>query len=185
MLTLFYACAATGVAVTVLQLLLGLVADVHHGDVAGEHDGHADEGLNLLSVRSIAAGLAFFGIGGAGATAGGLGGAAAVALGAALGAGATWSVAALMRSFRRLEDDGTVRIEGAVGLPAQVYVPIPGGRSGAGKILMTLQSRTVELQAVTAEDALPTGADVTVVDVIGADTVEVVRTPVVLPELTA
>ena len=183
MLTLFYACAATGVAVTVLQFLLGLVGASHHGDLDAEHDGHVDDGLNLLSVRSLSAGLAFFGIGGAGAAAAGLGGTAALAVGGALGAGATWSVAALMRSFRRLEDDGTVRVEGAVGLPAQVYVPIPAGRAGAGKVLMTLQNRTVELQAVTSDDALPTGTQVTVVDVVGSDVVEVVRTPDFLAEI--
>jgi hypothetical protein len=78
-----------------------------------------------------------------------------------------------------------VRVDGAIGLGAQVYVPIPGGRTAPGKVLMTLQNRTVELQAVTPDDALPTGASVTVVDVLGPDLVEVVRTPEVLPEIPA
>jgi hypothetical protein len=187
MLTLFYACAAAGVAVVVLQFLLGLVGVTHDGELATAHDGHdahVEDGLHLFSVRSVSAGLAFFGIGGAGATAAGLGAPLSLAVGAGLGAGATVAVAAALRSFRRLESDGTVRVEESIGLPAQVYVPIPARRAGAGKVLMALQSRTVELQAVTGDDeALPTGATVTVV--LSADTVEVARLPELLPEIPA
>ena len=189
MLTLFYACAGAGVAIVVLQFLLGLVGVTHDGELELAHDGHdvhVEDGLNLFSVRSVSAGLAFFGIGGAGATAAGLGAPLSLAVGAALGAGATVAVSAMMRSFQRMEADGTVHVEGAIGLPAQVYVPIPAARGGAGKVLMTLQNRTVELQAVTTDDApLPTGTGVTVVDVVGADVVEVVRTPELLPEIPA
>lgn len=192
MLTLFYACAGAGVAIVVLQFLLGLVGVAHDGEVQLAHDGHdlhdahVEDGLNLFSVRSLSAGLAFFGIGGAGAMAAGLGVPLSFAVGAGLGAGATVAVAAALRSFRRLEDDGTVQVEGAIGLPAQVYVPIPAGRGGVGKVLMTLQNRTVELQAVTADaEPIATGTGVTVVDVLGADTVEVSRVFELLPEIPA
>jgi hypothetical protein len=45
--------------------------------------------------------------------------------------------------------------------------------------MLTLQDRIVEFQAVTPAEALPTGADVTVVDVVSPDTVEVVATPLI------
>jgi hypothetical protein len=65
-----------------------------------------------------------------------------------------------------------------VGQPAVVYLGVPGGRAGTGKVHLTLQNRLVELQAVTTQGAqLPTGADVIIVDVLGPDTVEVVPTP--------
>jgi hypothetical protein len=78
-----------------------------------------------------------------------------------------------MRSLARLQSDGTVRIERAVGRAGTVYLRIPGGRSSAGKIHLMLQNRTVEYQAITTGTELPTGTPVKVVAVVGPDTVEV------------
>ena len=61
----------------------------------------------------------------------------------------------------------------AVGKGGTVYLPIPGQKAGTGKVLLNLQNRTVECQAITADKELPTGASVVVVAVISADTVEV------------
>jgi hypothetical protein len=200
MLSLFIFALALGGAVLLLQLILGLGGLSHdspdaghlgHGGHAGHggHDGHGSHGhgsgLDLLSVRTVAAGAAFFG--GAGWVAMSEGAPVALALGVALVAGilALVGAAFLMRSLLRLEADGTPVIEGAVGLPARVYLAVPGHRAGMGKVHVTLQNRTVEYQAVSSQDALPTGADVIVVDVVGPDTVEVVATPTLLGEVDA
>jgi hypothetical protein len=58
-----------------------------------------------------------------------------------------------------------------------VYLAVPGARDGAGKVHLTLQGRLVELQAVTPNDALPTGQRVLVIDVAGPDTVVVIKDP--------
>jgi hypothetical protein len=175
----FIACAALGAVVLVLQLLLGLIG----GDTALDHD-HATlgEGLDLLSVRSLSAGTAFFGVGGAAALAAGW--PSLLALGAALVAGgvATVGVAYLMRAMRRLEVDGSERIENALGQTATVYLRIPGNRSGAGKVLVPMQGRTVEYQAVTPGEELPSGSVVVVRHIVGPDMVEVV--PQTAGELT-
>ena len=172
--TLFLACAILGGGVLVLQLVLGLAGVAHDHDLGG-HD--VADGFNLLSVRTLAAGAAFFGIAGRGALAAGVGAAAALPLALLAGGAAAFGVAALMRGLRNLESDGAVRIDGAIGLPARVHVRVPGERGGAGKVLLTLQNRLVELQAVTARTTLPTGTPVIVVDVVAPDTVEVVATP--------
>jgi hypothetical protein len=168
----FIACAALGGVVLVLQLLLGLIG----GDTDLDHDahGHLGEGLDLLSVRSLSAGVAFFGIAGAGtATAGWP---SFLAFGAALASGlvATVVVAYLMRAMRKLEVDGSERIENALGQTATVYLRIPGNNQGAGKILVPMQGRTVEYQAVTPGGELPSGSVVVVRDIVGPDIVEVV-----------
>src|SRR3990167_6196998 len=72
-----------------------------------------------------------------------------------------------------LQAEGTVRIGGAIGAPATVYLRIPRARSGAGKIQINLQNRTMEYEAVTEGDALPAGARVVVVVVVNPETVEV------------
>ena len=159
--------------------------DGGHHDAPGVHFGHAEVGhatdaLQLLGVRPLAAGALFFGIAGFAALAARLPGWAALGVGAGAGLAAAASVAALMRTLLRLEDDGTLQIGGAVGLPATVYLRVPGGRQGVGKVLLTLQNRIVEYQAVTSQSSphdIPTGASVIVVDVVGPDTVEVAPTP--------
>ena len=57
MQSLFVVCAVLGGAVLVLQLVLGVlgIADAHHVELASHHDHPASEGLNLLSVRALAA----------------------------------------------------------------------------------------------------------------------------------
>jgi len=180
--TLFLWCAILGGTVLVFQLVAGFVG-LEHGHA---HDGHfgdgASEGLNLLSVRSIAAGIAFFGLIGLAALS--LGPVIALASALAGGAVAMVSVAALIKTFGRLERDGTLSLFSAVGTTGSVYLSIPGRREGAGKVHVTVQSRLVECRAVTDEEHLPTGTPILVVDVDGSDTVVVVRNPILLTEVS-
>ncbi len=196
MTTLFLTCLAVGGVVLVAQLVLSLVGigadggegehgfakELGHGPAhaPGHHGGGADAlmGLHLFSVRSISAAVAFFGVGGLAARALGVPTPFAALVGLVTGMAASVATAAAMRAMLRLERDGTVRLAGAVGASATVYVPIPGAGGGAGKVLLTLQGRTVECQAVTSDSrVLPTGTSVTVVDVPAGDLVEVVPTP--------
>ena len=182
MSTFFTLCAAVGGALLLLQFLLGLAGLDHHLqflDVELE-EVHAGDALNLLSVRALAAGLAFLGL--VGLLVLSRGGGALFAFPAALaaGLGAALVVAFAQRQLHRLERDGTVRLERAVGEAATVYLSIPGGTDRPGKVHLSLQGRTVELQAVS-QQSLPTGAQVVVVDVLGPDTVEVV--PSLPPEV--
>jgi membrane protein implicated in regulation of membrane protease activity len=95
----------------------------------------------------------------------------AIAIGA--GVAAMYGVYYVMRSLTKLDSEGTLRVERAVGRAGTVYLPIPANKSGAGKIHMKLQNQLIELQAMTSQDKLPVGATVVVTDVIGPDTVEV------------
>jgi hypothetical protein len=195
--TAFIICAAVGGTLLVCQFLLAVLGIGDHHDTGGHdlgghdvggHDvGHAagdhghdvghDSSINwfvsMLTFRTLMAGLTFFGLMG-------LIGCrqdwpAPISLGAALvaGAGAFLLVGWLMRALYRLRSEGTVRIERAVGLSGSVYLTIPGQRKGVGKIHISLQNRTVEYQAITSHDQLPTGAPVRIVAVINSDTVEV------------
>jgi hypothetical protein len=185
MQTFFLTCAILGGGILIVQLLLGLLGLVHdgidaahHGDVGHDLTSGASEGLNLLSVRALSAGLGFFGVGGMAGLSTGFGLLAALPLGITLGMAAMIGTAMITRWMLTLEDDGSVSIDGAVGSTGTVYLAIPGERKGAGKVLLTLQNRTVEYQAVTSRGALPTGASVLVVDVVGPDTVDVVPDPI-------
>ena len=176
--TVFFVCAVAGAAILVLQFLLGLVGLEHYGMPEVDHL-HAGDTLDLLSVRAVAAGLAFFGLLGMLVEAWGGGATAATVVGLLAGGTSAALVSLAQRQLRRLERDGTVRLENAVGESATVYLSIPGGMGGLGKVHLALQGRTVELQAVS-QHPLSSGADVVVVDVVGPDTVEV--TPSLPPE---
>lgn len=172
--TFYLTCAAIGGVLLLAQLVLGAVGAEHH-DV--NHDGPGD-GLQLLSVRAISAGVAFFGIAGLSAAAAAL--PVWISLPAAVAGGvlAMLGVALLMRSMLGLQRDATVHIESSIGLPATVYVPVPPAFGGTGKVLLSLNGRTVEYEAVTPDgESLPTGTAVLIVDVRDHQTVEVVLPP--------
>lgn len=181
MSTFFLVCALVGGGLVVVQLVAGLFGLDHEAPhelhVGHDADHGAGGGLQLTSLRALAAAVAFFGITGYGLLRAGWSLWLVALLALIAGGVALVAVAFALRAMLRLESDGTVRIENALWLPARVYVPIPGSRSGAGKVTLSVQGRLMEYQAVTAEATLPTGTDVTVVDVVSPDTLEVVRTP--------
>jgi membrane protein implicated in regulation of membrane protease activity len=171
--TLFLVCAIVGGAILAIQTVLGLVGLEHEIELPGLHDADVPgDALNLLSVRALAAGVLFFGL--AGLLAGGSWIALAVAL--AAGFAATLAVAMATRAMMRMESDGSVQMNRAVGQTGQVYLGIPAGRAAPGKVHLTVQGRTVECQAVS-EHALASGSSVLVVDVVGPDLVEVIPSP--------
>jgi hypothetical protein len=164
--TLYLVCAVVGAVLLIAQLGMTAAGAADLGDV------DVGDSLNLLSVRSIVAAITFFGVGGLLATSLGLGAPLSLGAAAALALAAAVATAWLTRSLRYLESDGTAHVESAIGQPATVYLRVPGNRQGVGKVVLELQGRSVEYQAVSHLE-LPTGAEVVVVDVIGPDTVEV------------
>lgn len=179
--TLFLVCAATGGTVLLLQFLAGLIGfgadhSFDHDHDLGHDSGHGDGTswfAGLITLRSVTAGLTFFGLAGMTALSQGLDEPTALAAAVGGGAIALTGVAEIMKALKRLADDGTVRIERAVGKPGVVYIPVPAGNGGPGKVTVTVQKRTVQYAAYTAADALPTGARVRVVGVRGPSAVDV------------
>jgi hypothetical protein len=193
--TVYLICAIVGGTLIVCQFLLTLLglggdhdAGGHvgfdgggHEMAGGGHDTAHDTGqdsessgfLSMLTLRTVSAALAFFG----------LAGSAAIhhvepaqALGLAILAGAVafFFVGWMLRLLTKLNVDGSARIERAVGSRGTVYLSIPAARAGVGKVHVSLLNRTLEYKAITSrEEALPTGAKIVVVSIVSADTVEV------------
>jgi hypothetical protein len=177
MQTIFVFLMAVGGLVLVAQILLsvfGLVGDMP--DVVDDAAG-VDDALNLLSVRSLAAGAVFFGAAGAmlSRTMPAWLAAALALLPAAAAAGAT---AYLTRLLFRAESKGNLRLEDAAGQIGTIYLPVPGGNEGTGLVQFPLQGRTIELRAFTREqDTLTTGSAVLVISVDPeTETAEVIST---------
>ncbi|MBK9383681.1 MAG: hypothetical protein IPN34_02490 [Planctomycetes bacterium] len=174
MVTIYWICALVGGAFMVLQFLLTLMGFDHdiEADVANVdavNAVHEGVGVGQISLRTIVAFLTFFGLGGLAANEGGWDPAWTLLLASGLGVGAFYGVGWLMLQLHRLRSSGNIDIKNAVGAQAQVYLTIPARKSGAGKITVTVQGRSVEFKAQTSGEELHTGSACRVVSVLGPD----------------
>jgi len=154
-----------------------------HSSEIGHDHGHAGEAhasnwlFGVISFRTLVAASTFFGLGGLAAHEGDLNLASQLGIAVICGLGAMYGVHWIIKLIGRLGEDGTVRIQRAIGQEGTVYVPIPGGKSRAGKIQLRLQNRLMEYAAVTVgADRLATGTKVRVIGVAG-DVLEVSPLP--------
>lgn len=76
----------------------------------------------------------------------------------------------LLRQLLRLEKSGNYSMRDAVGTVASVYIPVPAGNAGTGKVQLSIHGSVIELNAITSGVAIPTGTRVRVTDVVDADT---------------
>lgn len=86
-------------------------------------------------------------------------------------------VAAVMYMFKalsRMQQSGNIDLyKSAVGCHGSVYLRIPAGREGEGKVQISISGSIREYSAVTDNEALPTGTPVQVVEVLDSRTVVV------------
>jgi hypothetical protein len=177
--TLFLVCAGLGGTILVLQTLAGMIglgaeqdldADISHGPQPDASTAF----FKVLSFKSASAALAFFGLGGLTAQYYKLSTPAVWSAAVFAGLAALYAVAWVMGLFQKLRQDGTARIETAVGETGTVYLRVPGSNTGPGKVTLVVQNRTVECDAFTSHAAdIPTGATVRVVAALGPTAVEV------------
>lgn len=139
--------------------------DIDHGD--------ASDGFGFLSIRTVASFLTFFGLMGLYGRSSGWG--AGLTAGAATGSGLAMMVfvAWLFSLQKSLGQEGTLDPAQAIGLPAKVYLKVPGERAGKGKITVALQGRTAEYGAVTTGPELATGCEARIVRQVDENTFEV------------
>jgi membrane protein implicated in regulation of membrane protease activity len=157
----------------------GHEGDVHSGEghdsqtQAHVHDHGSSVFFRMLSIRTLVAALAFFGLAGLAAHAAEWTQLGQLVVALLTGFAAMYGVFWVMQALGRLRSEGTIRIQRAVGKEASVYLRIPAERRGAGKVHVQLQHRTMEYAAVTAGPEVRTGEKVIVIAVIGPDTLEV------------
>ena len=146
------------------------VADLDHDGLPdGEGHGSVSEGLGslrLFTLRGILAFLAVWGWAVLAITRAGRPWLMGVLLGLVLGAAAMVLIALTMQMILRLQADGTVSLNNAVGSGGEVYLSVPPLRSGEGKVNVVIQDTMTECAAVTDEETpIPTGTSITVVGV--------------------
>ena len=172
----FLSAAMIGGSLFVLQMLLTSIGwgdsdtdvhtDVEHGDALWS---------GVLSFRAIVAAVTVFGLSGLLARSLGTEPLLATAVASVAGIATMFVVAACVGALLKLADDGTFRLEQAIGSPGVVYIGLPAPGAGLGKVHLRVQGRTVELEAAAADGPLTTGTPIVVTGVIGPNIVEVVH----------
>ncbi|MDR0832777.1 MAG: serine protease [Candidatus Symbiothrix sp.] len=81
----------------------------------------------------------------------------------------------IFKQMMRLKRDNTFQIGETVGKTADVYLAIPGEKSGRGKIQISVRGAFHEIDAQTAGERIPTGGIVRVEKVIDSQTVLVIK----------
>jgi hypothetical protein len=149
----------------------------HHAGAA--HSSHVATWLiRVLTLRTVATALAFFGLAGLAAHAADCSPFTTMLIAVAAGIGSMYAVYSMFCGMKSLRAEGTARIQRSLGKEATVYLHVPGNRQGRGKIQINLQNRTMEYLALTDGERIPTGATVVVTEVLGSDLVRVEPIPI-------
>jgi hypothetical protein len=173
----YFLCAVFGGTLIVLQLFLmflgfgGADAESDFGDVT-EHASPTDI-FKILSLRTLVAGIAFFGIGGLAGITGGVSRPVSVFIAIISGLIAIYTVYYLYWSASQLKEDGSLSDKTLIGSTGSVYIRIPPAKTGSGKVLVCQQGRTAEYEAVTSGEELKATIPVVVVGIVSSTTVEV------------
>ncbi|MDR1682300.1 MAG: serine protease [Candidatus Symbiothrix sp.] len=77
----------------------------------------------------------------------------------------------IFKLMLRLRSDNTFRINEIAGKTANVYLVIPGNKSGKGKIQISVRGAFHEIDAQTSGERIPTGTIVKVMEIIDSQTV--------------
>lgn len=76
----------------------------------------------------------------------------------------------IKRETKKLEHNGAFEIKDCVGKTVDVYLRIPGGRNGKGKVQVSLNGSVQEIDALTDGEGVTSGQKVTVVGVVDGST---------------
>jgi membrane protein implicated in regulation of membrane protease activity len=155
--------------------------DMDVGDAGDSHDahGHGADGhgnlfFGILSFKALCAFAGIFGLVGLMLLKDEVSTQARIGIAFISGISSMFLVAWLMRGISRLQSSGTLKLANAIGRNGSVYLRIPGGGNGAGKVTIEIQGRSQEFSAITDGEDIDTGSRVTVVSIEGDDTLKVV-----------
>lgn len=145
-----------------------------HADIPHDfHDGHSDvpdSGLALFTLRGI---VSFFTIGGWLGFAmvdWGAGNVLTIIIAFAGGFAALVGTAYFFKAAMKLQSDGTVLIQNAIGLVGKVYITVPPDAQPGGKVNVTVQERFSEFSAITkGHETIKTGTPVNITGIIAND----------------
>jgi hypothetical protein len=137
-------------------------------DMDFDHTGTAadsDFSFQLLSMQGLTAFFMMFGLVGLATFKAGVAVAISIASGVLAGLFAVWVISWLFSQMKRLQSDGTLNVQNAVGVSGSVYLNILEGKSG--QVRVSVQGALKIFDAVSADKGIiETGEKIRVVGVV-------------------
>lgn len=133
-----------------------------------------DVGLRLFTVRGFVAFFTVFGWSGLVLLKSDVHMGISIIVAVILGFVSMTFIAVMIMLFMKLQANGVIKIENAVGISGTTYITIPANRDGMGKVTALVSGTFTEFDAVTdSDEAIATGSSVLVVAVTGGNTLVV------------
>ena len=184
----YFWAALIGCTLLVIQVILQVIGLGGDHDMDMSPDADVDAGIDgdpahgtqgniffgILSFKTLVAFGGIFGLTGLSLEKSDMSAFNRIAIAGVAGLVAMIVVAYMMRALYNLGASGSLVIRNAIGHQGEVYLRIPGGGDGRGKVTVEIQGRTVELPAITDGEAIGTGKVVKIVDIASGETLKVV-----------
>ena len=167
LLQIFWGCAVVASVIFLIQMVLTLIGGADTMDLGG--------GLNLFTIKNFMGFLVGFGWTGVcfydTITSPILLILAAFVVGCLF----VGIFVFIYKQTKKLEHNGAFKIEDVKGMTVSVYLRIPSEGTGKGKVQVSQNGSVHELDALTDDEEIPSGAKVKVIDIIDNETVKVER----------
>lgn len=164
----FWWTAIAASLIFVVQTILTLAGSDASDGVNADFDGnldHADAPFQLFSFRNLINFLLGFGWGGVAFYQSISNKTLLVVVAALVGAVFVLMYFVIIKQILKLAEDNTFNIKNLVGKSGQVYLNIPENKRGKGKIQISLNGTSHELQAISETDFIASGTLVRVIRV--------------------
>lgn len=160
-------CASIGGVIFVIRMIMmfgGMDSDVDF-DMSDGDLGDTGDAFVIFSINTISAFLLMFGLGGlTGLKQFEWGQTGALIFGFGCGCFIVWVINVVMKKMKKLQEDGTMNLNQAIGQEATVYLTIKPGEKG--KVQMAVNSALQTFDAVSdCEKPISTGTRVKVINV--------------------
>ena len=174
----FIFCAIPSSLILLIQVVITIIgiggsdtdldADMD-SDLDADNDSFSEAaGFRFFTIQGIVAFFCIFGWTGYTLSGSSMGTTLIVLFAVVAGLLAMLAIGLMFYYVKRLQSSGNIIYSNAIGKDAEVYIPIPAQRLGSGKVMVLVQQRLVETEAVTDEEhTLRTGERVLVVGKIG------------------
>ncbi|MBO4397668.1 MAG: serine protease [Bacteroidaceae bacterium] len=176
---IFWGCSIVSSLIFVIQLVLTLIG-MDHSDVAVDFDGSdtmdLGNGINLFSIKNLVNFFLGFGWSGVCLYKTITSPILLVLVALLFGCAFVAMFVFIYKQTRKLEKNGAFSINDCLGKSASVYIRIPAGCEGKGKIQISIDGSVHEIDALTDEDEISSGKTVKVVEIVDNETVKVVNT---------
>ena len=175
-LKVFWWIAIISSLVFIIQFILTLVGLDHSDvdiDVNTDVSGDVDMGMNLFSIKNLIGFLVGFGWTGVCLRTNISSNFWLVTTATTVGCLFVAMFVLIYKQARRLDKNGAFNIYECQDKPASTYLRVPAQRQGKGKVQISINGTVHELAAITDGDQIPSGQNVTILEIIDNETVRV------------